>query len=348
VILRFDSFSFPELLIRRLDPFPVSPSPAFPFSFRIDAMSDLEWRRLLVPLVIVLLGRRARFLSPSGAVAAMLVGSTIVLRGWDVAAMIILFFALGSVATKVKQKEKEAAMPYPETEAEASLRAAVAATVASSSGTTAATASPKAKHQGRDMWQVLATGLVPALICALQPLFPEEPSASSSSSDSGSFLSTPPTRPLWFLTYLAFVATCCGDTLASEIGMLSRQKPLMLWHRQRVPRGVDGGMTLLGTAASVVGGAVIGACAGNMFDVYCGAIYGQLCAYYHPCKLSFAAKRKTTLCAHFLPSARNFLVLFRLHWLPVRFAAGHFPAKPTVRICRCLCFLCRVADDEET
>jgi uncharacterized membrane protein len=137
------------------------------------------------------------------------------------------------------------------------------------------------------MWQVLATGLVPALICALQPLFPEEASArSSSSSDGGSFLSTPSIRPLWFLTYLAFVATCCGDTLASEIGMLSRQKPLMLWHRQRVPRGVDGGMTLLGTAASVVGGAVIGACAGNMFDVYCGAIYGHSFACNdHVCEL---------------------------------------------------------------
>ena len=128
------------------------------------------------------------------------------------------------------------------------------------------------------MWQVLATGLVPALICVLQPLFPsvagEDAASSAVSSSWFGFLSAAPVRPLWFLTYLAYVSTCCGDTLASEIGMLSSQQPLMLWRRARVARGVDGGMTLLGTAASVAGGAMVGACAGTGFDLYAGAVYG--------------------------------------------------------------------------
>jgi len=249
--------------------------------------ASLALWRLAVPLAIVLLGRRARFLTTSGSIAALLVGSAVVLRGWDVTAMLVLFFVLGSVATKIRHKEKEAAMPYPETQGEATRRAhEAAATLAGgpqrtngvhANGSQGQAAAGQTKHQGRDMWQVLATGLVPALICALQPLFPDAPSSPSSllsSAEGSSFLSAPPSRPLWFLAYLAFVATCCGDTLASEIGMLARQKPLMLWRRQRVPRGVDGGMTLLGTAASVAGGAIIGACTGTLFDVYCGAIYG--------------------------------------------------------------------------
>ncbi len=248
------------------------------------------WWRLLVPLLIVVLGRRARFLSLSGSIAAMCVGSAVVLHGWDVTSMLIVFFLLGSVATKIRQKEKEAAMPYPETEAEAAARAqraAAAANGAAVNSNGATTSSPSAqpltahaKREGRDMWQVMATGAVPALICLLQPLFPgvesTSPLADSTSSSGGwfSFLTVAPTRPLWFLTYLAYVATCCGDTLASEIGMLSSQPPLMLWRRARVARGVDGGMTLLGTAASVAGGALVGACAGNGFDLFAGAVYG--------------------------------------------------------------------------
>jgi len=123
--------------------------------------------RLLVPLLIVVLGRRARFLSLSGSVAALCVGSAVVLAGWDVTAMLVLFFLLGSVATKVKQKDKEAAMPYPETEAEANARKEAAANKTAPgavSGATAAAAAPHAKRDGRDMWQVLATGLSPRAV----------------------------------------------------------------------------------------------------------------------------------------------------------------------------------------
>ena len=242
--------------------------------------------RLLVPVVISLASLRARFLTPSGSLAAVAVGCAVVWRGWGPTGMLLAFFLAGSLATKVRQHDKEAAMPYPETEEEEQARARARAM--RDGGATAATdaaapaAAPRAKQvkRGRDASQVLATGLVPAIICLLADYFPAYPElmvATGSGSDIGgsfSFLAAPPSRPLWFLTYLAFLSTCCGDTLASEIGMLSTQTPLMLWRRVRVSRGVDGGMTLLGTAASVAGGALVGCFGGSLFDVYLGAVYG--------------------------------------------------------------------------
>lgn len=247
--------------------------------------------RLFVPVVIALASWRARFLTPSGSLAAVAVGCAVVWRGWGPTGMLLAFFLAGSLATKVRQHDKEAAMPYPETEEEEQARARAraqatrdggATSTAATDGAAAPAAVPRAKQakRGRDASQVLATGLVPAIICLLAdhfPACPESMLASGGGSDSGgsfSFLAAPPSRPLWFLTYLAFLATCCGDTLASEIGMLSTQTPLMLWRRARVSRGVDGGMTLLGTAASVAGGALVGCFGGSLFDVYLGAIYG--------------------------------------------------------------------------
>lgn len=58
---------------------------------------------------------------------------------------------------------------------------------------------------------------------------------------------------------VAHYACCCGDTLASELGMLSPQKPFLIitpW--KTVPPGTNGGITFLGTLWSAIGGACIG------------------------------------------------------------------------------------------
>ena len=58
------------------------------------------------------------------------------------------------------------------------------------------------------------------------------------------------------------MACCLGDTFASEIGILSKSTPRLATTWKKVPPGTNGGMTLLGTLASVLGGALIGAALG--------------------------------------------------------------------------------------
>lgn len=54
-------------------------------------------------------------------------------------------------------------------------------------------------------------------------------------------------------------ATCLADTLASELGILSKAKPFLLiapW--KQVPPGTNGGVTLMGFFWSLVGGLLMG------------------------------------------------------------------------------------------
>ena len=58
---------------------------------------------------------------------------------------------------------------------------------------------------------------------------------------------------LFAFAFLGSVATATGDTLASEIGETARSKPRMITNLRSVEPGVDGGVTLLGEAASLFG-----------------------------------------------------------------------------------------------
>ena len=58
--------------------------------------------------------------------------------------------------------------------------------------------------------------------------------------------------------YLGAVATAAGDTLASEIGITSTARPYMITTLKRIETGVDGGITILGEGASLLGASAIG------------------------------------------------------------------------------------------
>lgn len=62
---------------------------------------------------------------------------------------------------------------------------------------------------------------------------------------------------LIIFAYLGTVATAAGDTLASEIGTTSNQRPRMITNFKPVRTGIDGGVTLLGELSSIAGSAVI-------------------------------------------------------------------------------------------
>ena len=58
---------------------------------------------------------------------------------------------------------------------------------------------------------------------------------------------------IFVFAFLGSVATATGDTLASEIGETAESKPRMITTLRTVEPGVDGGVTLLGQAASICG-----------------------------------------------------------------------------------------------
>jgi uncharacterized protein (TIGR00297 family) len=71
-----------------------------------------------------------------------------------------------------------------------------------------------------------------------------------------------PLRSSLNLFYMLYFAACSGDTFASELGTVlgsAAARPFLITApTRRVPRGTNGGVTLAGTAASAIGGLVIG------------------------------------------------------------------------------------------
>lgn len=56
--------------------------------------------------------------------------------------------------------------------------------------------------------------------------------------------------------FIGAIATATADTMASEIGVLS--KPILITSREHVKPGTDGGISALGTTAGLIGALIIG------------------------------------------------------------------------------------------
>ena len=56
--------------------------------------------------------------------------------------------------------------------------------------------------------------------------------------------------------FIGAISTATADTLASEIGVLS--KPILITSKERVKPGTDGGISVLGTVAGLIGALIIG------------------------------------------------------------------------------------------
>jgi uncharacterized protein (TIGR00297 family) len=96
-----------------------------------------------------------------------------------------------------------------------------------------------AKGSQRDLGQALANGGMGALITLALPF-----------AKGG--------VPLLLAAFVGAMATVNADTWATELGVLSPRPPRLITTGRVVERGTSGGVTLLGTLATVGGGAVIG------------------------------------------------------------------------------------------
>lgn len=61
-----------------------------------------------------------------------------------------------------------------------------------------------------------------------------------------------------YYAILGQLGCCLGDTLASELGILSRSQPRLITTLKPVPRGTNGAITLAGTMWSIIGGLLVG------------------------------------------------------------------------------------------
>ncbi|EIW68749.1 hypothetical protein TREMEDRAFT_44556 [Tremella mesenterica DSM 1558] len=171
-------------------------------------------------------GYRKGSLSPSGAIAALLVGyghlaNPLKLFGTTM----IVFYLLGSRATKVKAAYKATLEDGPD---------------------------PTKPGGNRDAIQVLSNSL-PSLLAALAYRF----YVSQNIFRTGPISSNGLSRSLIFFA-LGHFSNCLADTLASELGILSSSPPRHILTLQSVPKGTNGGVSPLGLGVSALGGLVMG------------------------------------------------------------------------------------------
>ncbi|MBT2284516.1 DUF92 domain-containing protein [Paenibacillus polymyxa] len=95
-----------------------------------------------------------------------------------------------------------------------------------------------AKSGNRDAGQVMANGGMGMFLCLGYWIFP---------------------HPAWIYAFIGVMATVTSDTWATEIGSLSRKPPRSVLTWKVLKPGASGGVSLLGTVAAAVGGALIGA-----------------------------------------------------------------------------------------
>lgn len=169
---------------------------------------------VVVAAAIALFAHRARALTVSGAIAAIVVGSlTFAFGGLLVAAAVIIFFASGSLLGRVDSTTANRAR------------------------------SLAAKGAKRDAAQVAANGSV-ATACAI---------VGGIAALYGS-----PNAGRWMIAAVCALAAASGDTWSTEIGAFALGPARLITNLKPVFAGTSGGVTLLGTIAAPLGGAIVG------------------------------------------------------------------------------------------
>ena len=72
--------------------------------------------------------------------------------------------------------------------------------------------------------------------------------------------------PLYLVVFAACLAEACSDTWASEIGVLSKSEPVSILTFTKVPKGLSGGVSLLGTCSAMLSSVLYGIFAFSCYD----------------------------------------------------------------------------------
>jgi len=116
------------------------------------------------------------------------------------------------------------------------------------------------KSSRRDAGQVWANGGIGLLLCIANAIIPYDG---------------------WLYAYIGVMASVTADTWATEIGALSKSQPISVITWKRVRSGTSGGISCLGSVASLAGATLIGLISSLYFHldyryIVVGAIAGFL------------------------------------------------------------------------
>ncbi|WP_455383710.1 DUF92 domain-containing protein [Salinispira pacifica] len=160
-----------------------------------------------------------RAVTLSGAIAGFAVGAAIlILAGWTAWFCLGAFFVTSTIASRIGRDRKSGISLVQD------------------------------KGDRRDAFQVLANGGA-GLIAALLPV-----AARIAGSDGAHQTDA---AHLWLVVIAAAFAEANADTWSSEIGVLSRRKPVSIVNRRPILPGMSGGVSPLGFAAAAAGSALV-------------------------------------------------------------------------------------------
>jgi len=212
-----------------------------------------EWRVVIsavVALGMAVRGLRKTSLSLDGAVAAYLVGFATLTASWRFGGTLIAFYAASSALTRVgartKKEQERGHKAGGQRDAWQVLTNSGIAVFLSVAhllllGADADSSRGPAVLQNR--WAAKMLGGV------ITPLFPGWPACGASL-----------VQDVLLFAVVGHFACCCGDTWASELGMLAEGQPRLITSccLRPVPAGTNGGVSVMGTVASGAGGLFVG------------------------------------------------------------------------------------------
>lgn len=168
---------------------------------------EVFFTAFLFAFLISAISFRFGLLTFGGSVAALIFGTIIFALGkFQFSIPLLLFFFSSSLLSKLRYARNKEVETYFE------------------------------KTGMRDYKQVIANGLVPALIVCLKSLYHDQ---------------------IYFLVYTASIAAVCADTWGTEIGTMRKSVTYNILNFKRVEQGMSGGISAIGTFGSLMGAAVI-------------------------------------------------------------------------------------------
>ena len=232
-----------------------------PRAWSATTMSDLYPIPLGIAAYLGYSGYRKGSLSLDGAITASLVGYASMANPFvGYGLTLITFYLTGSRATKFKAQIKgqlETHAVDPKTPPPPQSSTAVAGKLSRKKRDTSS--------GNRSAVQVLCNSITAVMACvAFRVLNGRVAKVDPLSMATLTVLTVGTTRVhitnlLLTLIVAGHYAACMGDTLASELGILSKAQPRLITNPLRkVPKGTNGGVSPLGLAVSALGGTLIG------------------------------------------------------------------------------------------